>query len=75
MIDTLTSAQLNLLRRCDGGLRVFESGPALATLLVDVHALVRLMLVQLDEDRGYELTAAGEALLVRVDARARGPVP
>ncbi len=66
MIQSLSKQQLNLLRRCDGGLRVWESGRALESLLVDLGVLCHLKLVLRDEVRGYELTAAGEALLARL---------
>jgi hypothetical protein len=68
MIQSLTKDQLILLRRCDGGLRVWETGAALAALMVEVAALRDLRLVCLDEARGYELTPRGEACLVRLDA-------
>lgn len=65
MIPSLTTTQLNLLRRCDGGLRVWESGAALDALRADLAILLRLALVAADEWRGYELTPTGEACLVR----------
>lgn len=69
MTDSLTLAQLNLLRRCDGGLRVFESGAALTALQADLGVLVRLGLVAADDASGYGLTAQGERWLVRREAR------
>lgn len=68
MIQSLTRPQLILLRRCDGGLRVWETGPALAALMAEVARLRDLGLVVLDEARGYQLTPQGEACLVRFDA-------
>lgn len=68
MIHSLTPRQLNLLRRCDGGLRVWETGADLRALMAEVELLRELELVWLDEPRGYELTATGDACLVRLDA-------
>lgn len=65
MIQSLTRNQLILLRRCDGGLRVWETGAALSALMAEVALLRELGLVAHDEARGYELTPAGEACIVR----------
>ena len=64
MTKTLTLAQRNLLRRCDGGLRLWEIGAQRAALLVELNLLSQLRLVSLDEARGWELTSEGEAWLI-----------
>ena len=63
----LTLAQQKLLRRCDGGLRVWEVGAERSALLVELLVLSHLGLVAFDEIPGYELTAAGEAWLIARD--------
>ena len=63
MNRSLTAAQQQLLRRCEGGLRVWETGADLATLLADLGVLYRLGLVTSDEQRGYEPSVQGESLL------------
>jgi hypothetical protein len=68
MIQSLTRNQLILLRRCDGGLRVWETGRALSALMAEVALFRDLGLVSLDEVRGHELTHRGEACLVRFEA-------
>jgi hypothetical protein len=67
MIKILTAAQHNLLRRCDGGLRIWEIGPERDALLVGLRVLSQLGLVALDETQGFELTAEGEAWLIDKD--------
>ena len=67
MIQSLLRHQVDALRRCDGGLRVWETGEALSALLAEVALLCQLGLVERDETRGYELTPAGEACLLRFD--------
>jgi hypothetical protein len=59
----LTPVQLLVLRRCSGGLRVWEVGADLKTLMVELTALCLLRLVSFDEGRGYQTTSAGEAWL------------
>lgn len=71
MIESLTAAQLTLLRRCHGGLRLFETGAPLKALLDDLAVLDRLELVVRDETRGYELTPQGERCLIRLENRGR----
>ena len=61
-------AQQNLLRRSDGGLRLFETGTALTRVLADLNVLLRFDLVSFDETRGYELTRLGEERLARIEA-------
>jgi hypothetical protein len=68
MIQSLTRNQLIVLRRCDGGLRVWETGAALAQLMAEVATLQQLQLLSWDGARGYELTPRGEASLLRFDA-------
>ncbi len=64
MIPTLTPSQQTLLRRCDGGLRLWEVGAKRAALLADLSVLTHLRFVSFDDDLGYELTAEGEAWLI-----------
>jgi hypothetical protein len=64
MTKTLTLAQRTLLRRCDGGLRLWEVGAERAALLVELNLLSHLRLVSLDESLGWDLTSDGEAWLV-----------
>ncbi len=67
MQPTLNPAQLTILRRCSGGLRVWETGPALAVLLAELDTLRQLRLVNYEEGRGFETSAAGEAWLIEFD--------
>lgn len=67
MNQFLTPEQLVILRRCNGGLRVWEVASDLAALLAELNVLRQLDLVRFDDTRGYEVTAAGEAWLVRFD--------
>lgn len=64
---SLTTAQSLLLRRCSGGLRIWESGADRQSLLVQLNALQQLGLVAFDESAGYETTAGGEAWLLEFD--------
>lgn len=66
MQPSLTASQLILLRRCDGGLRVFETGPALTALLADLAVLNELRLVVANDANGHELTPSGEICLTRL---------
>ena len=63
----LTREQLLVLRRCSGGLRVWEVGSDLQALLAELDILRRHKLVSFDERLGYEATPAGEAWLMRFD--------
>ena len=67
MIKSLTLSQLNLLRRCRTGLRVWELGAELAAVLTQLQAFRELQLVTHDDDAGYELTPLGEDTLNRLD--------
>jgi hypothetical protein len=64
---SLTPVQLLILRRCSGGLRVWEAGADLKPLLSELATLCRLELVSFDVGRGYETTSAGEAWLNKFD--------
>lgn len=64
---SLTPAQAVLLRRCSGGLRVWEVGGALQSLHVQLDILRLLDLVSYDESSGFETTPTGEAWLVEFD--------
>ena len=70
MIRSLTSTQLKILRRCTGGLRVWEVGVELKMLLAELLALRQLDLVAFDETHGYGLTPQGEACLLKFDIPA-----
>lgn len=67
MHPRLNPSQLTLLRRCSGGLRVWETGAAFVALRAELDALCRLELVRFEEGRGFETSAAGEAWLVQFD--------
>ena len=67
MLHNLTPAQLNLLRRCDGGLRIWETGADHIKLMADLALLSQLQLVVADRNLGYELTPSGEAHLIRAE--------
>ncbi len=67
MHPSLTPRQLIVLRRCSGGLRVWEIGNAFTTLLAELNILCKLQLVIFQEGRGFETTASGEAWLVEFD--------
>ena len=67
MIRSLNAQQLLILRRCDGGLHVWETGPALEALLAELEVLRHWKLVSFDETSGYETTPAGDAWLDRLD--------
>jgi hypothetical protein len=60
----LTRSQLALLRRCDGGLRVWELAADLAALQAELNLLRELQLISFDEASGYETTMQGETCLV-----------
>lgn len=59
----LNSTQAGVLRRCRGGLRVWEIGAERAALWAELADLCRLGLVRFDETSGYETTPAGDAWL------------
>ena len=63
----LSPVQLNVLRRCSKGLRVFEVGVDHAELIAQLGSLRGLKLVAHDEATGYATTPAGEAWLDRYD--------
>ncbi len=65
MIQKLTPFQSTLLRRCDGGLRVWEAGEQLVALKAELAVLCELGLVSFDDDGGYQLTAAGDSSLIK----------
>ena len=67
MRPSLTPVQCTLLRRCSGGLRVWEVGSALQALRAQLDILKQLDLVVFDEATGFETTAAGEAWLLKFD--------
>ncbi len=67
MKRSLTPAQLIVLRRCSGGLRAWEVGADLATLLAELSVLRECKFVAFDEERGFETTPAGEAWLREFD--------
>ncbi len=64
MIKILTTTQHNLLRRCDGGLRLWEVGIEQQALLAELRVLSQLGLVTFDEARGFELSVDGESWLI-----------
>lgn len=67
MINSLTPTHLQLLRRCDGGLRLWESGDARKAVLAELDVLSRLGVVMFEEGNGYVLTPLGDATLARLD--------
>ncbi len=67
METNLSATQARILRRCSGGLRVWESGEDLARLKAELDILQALGLVSFDETEGHETTARGEAWLVGDD--------
>lgn len=67
MRPKLTPAQLNLLRRCSGGLSMWEVGEDRIAVVAQLVALCQLRLVCFDEQSGYDTTAAGEAWLADLD--------
>lgn len=68
MNEFLTTPQQILLRRCEAGLRLHETGAARIAVLGDLVVLCQLRLVSSDPIRGYELTPRGESRLARLDS-------